>query len=149
MLAIGAGLGAGYLLSIFFEPNSPIVTWQVNLLDLNFLAKDLTVRLNATFFVGAAIVLCVFAIQHRGVLRTAQISTILTVASLLPLFIVCVIPLLEGNIHAQNFLPFTPLAVENGQVVPSDGTKRVFGFSSEVCSSLLGQPTRSRPLYAT
>ena len=123
VLAIGAGLGAGYLLSIFFEPNSPIVTWQVNLLDLNFLAKDLTVRLNATFFVGAAIVLCVFAIEHRGVLRTAQISTILTVASLLPLFIVCVIPLLEGNIHAQNFLPFTPLAVENGQVVPSDWGK--------------------------
>src|SRR5690242_16324736 len=86
VLAIGAGLGAGYLLSIFVQANSPMLTWQLTLLDLSFLAKDLTVRLNATFFVGAAIVLCVFAIQHRGVLRTAQISTILTIASLLPLF---------------------------------------------------------------
>ncbi len=126
VLAIGAGLGAGYLLSIFVEANSPILTWQLTLLDLSFLAKDLTVRLNATFFVGAAIVLCVFAIQHRGVLRTAQISTILTIASLLPLFIVCAIPLLQGNIHIQNFLPFTPLAVDKGQVVPSQWDKAGF-----------------------
>src|SRR5580700_12338746 len=74
VLAIGAGLGAGYLLSIFFDANSPISTWQVTLLDLGFLAKDLTVRLNATFFLGAAVMLVVFAIQHRGILRTAQIS---------------------------------------------------------------------------
>jgi amino acid transporter len=123
VLAIGAGLGAGYLLSIFVEASSPILTWQVTLLDLSFLAKDLTVRLNTTFFVGAAVVLCVFAIQHRGILRTAQISTILTIASLLPLFVVCIIPILEGNVHFHNFLPFTPLSVENGQVVPSQWDK--------------------------
>src|SRR5207253_4947169 len=65
----------------------------------------------------------VFAIQHRGILRTAQISTILTIASLVPLFIVCVIPLLAGNVHADNFLPFTPLATDNGQVVPGPWDK--------------------------
>jgi amino acid transporter len=119
VLAIGAGLGAGYLLSIFFDTNSPITTWQVTLLDLGFLSKDLTVRLNATFFLGVAVMLLVFAIQHRGILRTAQISTILTIASLLPLFVICVIPLLAGDVHAKNFLSFTPLATENGQIVPS------------------------------
>jgi amino acid transporter len=119
VLAIGAGLGAGYLLSIFFAADSPVTTWQVTLADLGFLSKDLTVRLNSTFFIGAAIMLVVFVIQHRGVLRTAQISTILTIASLIPLFIVCVIPLLAGNVHAANFLPFTPLATENGQIIPS------------------------------
>ena len=67
--------------------------------------------------------LVVFAIQHRGILRTAQISTILTVASLVPLFIVCVIPLLAGSVHADNFLPFTPLATDNGQVVPGPWDK--------------------------
>jgi amino acid transporter len=117
VLAIGAGLGAGYLLSIFFDAGSPISTWHLTLINLGFLSKDLTVRLNATFFLGAAIMLVVFAIQHRGVLRTAQISAILTIASLLPLFIVCVVPLLAGNVHAQNFVPFTPLATENGKVV--------------------------------
>ncbi len=118
VLAIGAGLGAGYLLSIFFAANSPIIAWQLTLVDLDFLAKGLTVRFNATFVLGAAIMLTVFAIQHRGIMRTAQISTILTIASLLPLFIVCVIPLLAGNVHGDNFLPFTPLATDNGQVVP-------------------------------
>jgi amino acid transporter len=118
VLAIGAGLGAGYLLSIFFASNSPILAWQWTLLDLGFISKDLTLRVNATFLLGAAIMLVVFAIQHRGILRTAQISAILTIASLLPLFIVCIIPLLAGSVHGHNFLPFTPLATNNGQVVP-------------------------------
>jgi amino acid transporter len=119
VLAIGAGLGAGYLLSIFFAADSPITTWQLTLMNLGFISKDLTLRINATFLLGAAIMLAVFAIQHRGILRTAQISAILTVASLIPLFIVCVIPLLAGSVHAQNFVPFTPLATSNGQVIPS------------------------------
>jgi amino acid transporter len=119
VLAIGAGLGAGYLLSIFLDPSSPILSWQWTVADLGFISKDLTLRINATFLLGAAIILAVFAIQHRGILRTAQISTILTIASLLPLFIVCVIPLLAGNVAGHNFVPFTPLATSNGQVIES------------------------------
>ena len=110
-------------MSIFFDANSAVTTWRVTLADLGFLSKDLTLRLNGTFFLGVAIMLVVFAIQHRGILRTAQISAILTIASLLPLFIVCVIPLLAGDVHAQNFLPFTPLATDNGQVIPSTWDK--------------------------
>ena len=62
VLAIGAGLGAGYLLSIFFDASSPINTWQWTLVDLGFISKDLTLRINATFLLGAAIILAVFAI---------------------------------------------------------------------------------------
>jgi amino acid transporter len=120
VLAIGTGLGAGYLLSIFYAPDASIMTWQVTLVDLHFISDGLSLRLNSTFFLGAAIMLAVFAIQHRGILRTAQIQTILTVASLLPLFVVCIIPLLQGNVHASNFTPFTPLATDSsGQVIPS------------------------------
>jgi amino acid transporter len=118
VLAIGAGLGAGYLLSIFFDSSSAIMSWTVPLLDLGFISDGLSLRINATFLIGVAIMLAVFVIQHRGILRTAQISTMLTVASLLPLFVVCVIPLLQGSVHADNFQPFTPLATNNGQVVP-------------------------------
>ena len=118
VLAIGAGLGAGYLLSIFFDANSSVVTWQLTLLDLGFISDGLSLRVNSTFFLGAAIMLIVFAIQHRGILRTAQIAAMLTVASLIPLFIVCVIPLIAGNVHLANFLPFTPLATDNGKVIP-------------------------------
>jgi len=119
VLAIGSGLGAGYLLSIFYAPDASIMTWQVTLVDLSFISDSLSLRFNATFLLGAAIMLVVFAIQHRGILRTAQIQTLLTIASLLPLFIVCIIPLLAGNVHLDNFSPFTPLATDaNGTVIP-------------------------------
>ena len=118
VLAIGAGLGAGYILSIFFDASSPINTWQLTLVNLGFISDGLSLRVNSTFFLGAAIMLIVFAIQHRGILRTAQIAAMLTIASLIPLFIVCVIPLIAGNVHLANFLPFTPLATENGKVIP-------------------------------
>ncbi|HEX7200794.1 MAG TPA: amino acid permease, partial [Dongiaceae bacterium] len=117
VLAIGTGLGAGYLLSIFYDPSSPMLSWQFTIIDLGFISTGLSLRINATFFLGAAIMLVVFAIQHRGILRTAQIQTLLTIASLLPLFIVCIIPLLQGSVHAENFTPFTPLATDNGKVV--------------------------------
>src|SRR5438876_8375975 len=55
VLAIGAGLGAAYLLSIFFGTGSPISAWQWTLVDLGFISKDLTLRINATFLLGAAI----------------------------------------------------------------------------------------------
>ena len=43
----------------------------------------------------------------------------LTIASLLPLFIVCIIPLLQGECAGRElYAPFTPLATNNGQVVP-------------------------------
>ncbi|MFI5017060.1 MAG: APC family permease [Dongiales bacterium] len=118
VLAIGTGLGAGYLLSIFYAPDAPVLAWQLTILDLGFISTGLTLRINAIFCLGAAIMLVVFAIQHRGILRTAQIQTLLTIGSLLPLFIVCVIPLLQGNVRMENFTPFTPLAIDNGQVVP-------------------------------
>src|SRR6478672_12466249 len=119
VLAIGSGLGAGYLLSIFYAPDAAINTWQITLVDLGFLKNGLSLRINATFIIGAVIMLIVFTIQHRGILRTARIQTILTVAALLPLFIVCVVPLLTGDVLLANLLPFTPLAKDaSGAIVP-------------------------------
>ena len=119
MLAIGAGLGAGYLLSIFFSPAAPINTWQITLVNLDFLAKGLTLRINATFILGAIILLCVFWIQHEGILKTAKIQKLLTVGTLLPLFIVSVVPLFQGSVHFSNFSPFVPLAFDKaGNVIP-------------------------------
>jgi amino acid transporter len=109
VLAIGSGLGAGYLLSVFFAADAKINTWSVELVNLDFLKTDLTLRINATFLIGAAILLCVWTIQHRGILRTARIQTILTVGSLVPLLIVVVIPLITGDVVLDNFSPFTPI----------------------------------------
>jgi amino acid transporter len=60
VLAIGAGLGAGYLLSIFFDANLPINTWTWTIANLGFISDNLTLRFNATFVLGAAIILVVF-----------------------------------------------------------------------------------------
>jgi amino acid transporter len=109
VLAIGSGLGAGYLLSVFFTPASSINTWQITILNLGFLSSGLTIRINATFIIGAVILLAVWNIQHRGILRTARIQTILTVATLVPLLLITLVPLLKGSVLRKNFTPFVPI----------------------------------------
>lgn len=110
VLAIGSGLAAGYILNMLFTPDSLVRTWQFTILDLAFIKEGLALRINATFFVGLALVLTIFAIQHRGVAKAAKIQMIVAVASLLPLFLIGIVPLLSGEVHLQNFTPFVPLA---------------------------------------
>ena len=109
VLAIGSGLGAGYLLSIFYGPTARINTWQITLVRLGFLRAGLSLRINATFIIGATIVLLVWGIQNRGILGTTRFQTILTVATLAPLLIVTVIPLITGDVVTKNFSPFVPI----------------------------------------
>src|SRR3954470_22736863 len=67
VLAIGSGLTAGYILLALFPAESPVHTWQVVLFNLGPLKDGLTIRLNATFLVGVAVMLLVFAVQHGGI----------------------------------------------------------------------------------
>jgi amino acid transporter len=112
VLAIGAGLGAGYLLSIFFPPDAAINTWQITLVSLDFLKEGLSIRINATFIIGTIMLLAVFSAQHRGILRTARIQIVLAIGALLPLLIVSIVPMFTGDMVASNFTPFTPLALD-------------------------------------
>jgi amino acid transporter len=112
VLAIGSGLAAGYILTAFFAPDAAINTWQITLVDLAFIKQGLTLRINATFFIGAALLLGVFAAQHHGILRTARIQTVIGVAVIVPLLIVGVVPLLTGDVLMANFSPFAPLALD-------------------------------------
>src|SRR5262245_19775026 len=77
VLAIGSGLTAGYILLTLFPADSTIHTWRVVLLDLGFLKDGLTIRINATFLVGAAVMLAVFTVQHGGILRSAKATMLL------------------------------------------------------------------------
>jgi len=110
VLAIGSGLAAGYLLSIFFAVDATVNTWQVTLIPLDFLKDGLSIRINATFLIGAVILVAVFIMQHHGILRTARIQTVLAVGALMPLLVVSVVPLLTGDVAASNFTPFEPLS---------------------------------------
>ena len=73
------------------------------------LKNGLTLRINATFLIGAALLLAVFAIQHRGVLRTARFQMVIGILVLLPLILIALTPMLSGNMKLANLFPLTPL----------------------------------------
>lgn len=112
VLAIGSGLAAGYVLNLLFPADSLIRTWQVTLFDLSFIKEGVVVRLNSTFFLGLALMLTVFAIQHRGILKAARVQMIIAIAVLLPLLLVGIVPLLTGDVQSENFTPFVPLVID-------------------------------------
>lgn len=162
VLAIGSGLAAGYLFSIFFAPDAIVNTWQLTLLKLDFLKEGLSLRINATAILGAIILLVTFSLQHHGILQTAKVQTVLTVVALLPLGLVSIVPLLTGDVLAVNFSPFTPLALDkDGGVIPGvwdlEGWKLMmggmfiaawstYGFETAVCyMSELKDPARDTP----
>ncbi len=123
VLAIGAGLASGYLLSIFVAPDHPINTWKIVLVDLGWLQPDLTLRINAQFIVGTLIMAAIWSVQHAGVLRTARAAAVLTLAGLIPLLFVSLIPLFSGSVDLNKFSPFVPL---NGSW-NLDGWRLIFG----------------------
>lgn len=110
VLAIGAGLAAGYMLTALFPADAAINTWGITLFSLDALKSGLTIRIDATFVIGAILLLIVFAAQHHGILRLARLQTIVAIAVLLPLLIIGIVPLFTGDVSMANFLPFAPLA---------------------------------------
>ena len=65
--------------------------------------EGLKLRLNSTFFIGAILIAISFAIQHRGILSTAKVQTIVGVAVLLPLLIIGIVPLITGDVAMSAF----------------------------------------------
>ena len=78
-------------------------------------------RINATFFIGAILMLICFAIQHGGILRSAKVTKIMGIAALLPLMLIGIVPLITGDLPRENFLPLVPLG-HDAAGAPIDGT---------------------------
>lgn len=149
VLAIGSGLAAGYILSALFAPDAVINTWQITLFDLSAIKTGLTLRINATFILGAAVLLTVFSVQHGGILRSAKATMILGVTALIPLMLIGLVPILTGDMPQANFFPLSPLSYDKaGQVIDGlwniDGWKLMagglfiaawstYGFETAVC----------------
>ena len=110
VLAIGSGLAAGYILSALFAPDAAINVWQVTLLDLGSIKDGLVLRINATFILGAALLLGVFSVQHGGILRSAKATMILALSALIPLMLIGIVPILTGDVPHSNLFPLAPLA---------------------------------------
>src|SRR5450830_1940459 len=98
VLAIGSGLAAGYMLSALFAPDAVINTWQITLMDLSMIKDGLALRINATFILGAAVLLTVFTVQHGGILRSAKTTMILGVLAIIQLMLIGLVPLMTGDI---------------------------------------------------
>jgi amino acid transporter len=64
----------------------------------------------STFFIGAIIMLVVFAIQHQGIMRTASVQKYVGLLVIIPMAIVGVIPLFNGHVNYSNFSNLVPLA---------------------------------------
>lgn len=136
VLAIGSGLAAGYVLNLLFPADSLIRTWQVTLFDLSFIKEGVVIRLNSTFFLGLALMLTVFAIQHRGILKAARVQMIIAIAVLLPLLLIGIVPLLTGDIRSENFTPFVPLIIDAAGK-PANGAWDMVGMTTLMACLLL------------
>lgn len=85
-----------------------------------------SLSLNAAFFIGAALMLAVFAIQHRGILGTANVQKWIGLLVIVPMFIVGVVPLLVHGVNWANFSPLVPLAAPNA---PAPGAWNIGGIT--------------------
>jgi amino acid transporter len=109
VLALGTSLGAGYVMVSLFAPDAAINQWHIPLVDLGFIRHGLTLRINAVSLIGAAFLLLVFAIQHGGAARAASAQRILGVASLAPLLLVGLMPLITGDLPSEHLFPLLPM----------------------------------------
>ncbi len=81
---------------------------------------------NATFAIGAALMLLVFAIQHRGILGTANVQKWIGLLVIVPMLIVGIVPIITGQINWSNYSPLVPLATAYS---PEPGAWNIAGWT--------------------
>ncbi|CAM5772424.1 amino acid permease [Labrys miyagiensis] len=82
--------------------------------------------LNAVFFIGAILMLITFAIQHRGILGTANMQKYIGLLVIVPMLIVGVVPIITGQINWANYSPLVPLATA---YAPDPGHWNIAGWT--------------------
>jgi len=100
----------------------PVHNWSLFTINLGIVSLSV----NWTFFIGAILMLLAFAIQHRGILGTASVQTVVGLVIVITLFIVGVVPFFNGNFHSENFSPFVPLAAA---YAPDPGAWNINGWT--------------------
>lgn len=82
--------------------------------------------LNAVFFIGVLLMLMTFAIQHRGILGTANVQKVVGLIVIIPMLIVGIVPILTGQINWDNYTPLAPL---KAAYAPEVGTWDIGGWT--------------------
>jgi amino acid transporter len=129
VLALGTSLAAGYVLKGLFAPDAAVNAWQLTLLDLGFISKGLTLRVDATAVLAAILLLVTFRLQHGGASAAATTQRILGVAALLPLLVIALVPMFTAAMPATHFLPLLPLA-HDASGAPATGRWDAQGWSA-------------------
>jgi amino acid transporter len=107
VLSLGSSIAAGYILTaVVPDANSALRTWTLFTGTLG----PVSFSFNAAFFIGAALMLLTFFIQHRGILDTANTQKWIGLLVIIPLAIVGIAPLVQHGVNWSNFTPFVPLA---------------------------------------
>ena len=81
---------------------------------------------NATFLIGAGLMLIMLAIQHRGIASTASAQKLLAIVVLVPLLLVGLVPILTGAINTANVTGLVPPTAAYSGV---DGTWSLGGWT--------------------
>ena len=98
VLSLGCSIAAAYILTAV-APIHDFTTWTLFTQTLG----PVTFSINAAFFVGTALMLITFAIQHRGIGGTASIQKFIGLLVIVPLLIVGVVPILNGHVRLFQF----------------------------------------------
>ncbi len=85
-----------------------------------------TLHFNATFVVGVALMLVMFAIQHGGIANTASAQKWLAIIVLVPLLLVGLVPIVTGAIVSTNVMGLLPPTAAYSGI---DGTWSVGGWT--------------------
>jgi amino acid transporter len=104
----------------------PIHNWTLYAGTLPIGENGVSFSFSWTFWIGAILMFLAFAIQHRGILGTAKVQTVIGLVIVIALFIVGVVPFFNGNFHSENFTPFVPLAVP---YAPEPGSWNIAGWT--------------------
>ena len=150
VLSLGCAIAAGYILNALFPipaaGSQVVLDWlkthagstpEMAVAALtpairNWSLFDLPIpglgslHFNATFFIGACLMLVMLAIQHRGVSSTASAQKWLAIIVLVPLLLVGLVPIFTGEIdyaNVTNIVP--PSAVASGV----DGSWSIGGWT--------------------
>ncbi len=98
-------------------------TWEAYTFNIPGLGA---MRFNATFVIGAILMLIIFAIQHRGIASTASAQKLLAIIVLVPLFLVGIVPIVTGQIDYANVTNLMPPAAAYSA---DEGTWNIGGWT--------------------
>jgi amino acid transporter len=152
VIAAGYILNALFPIPIFTEQSAQVIAWLADPANAGKVAADAIaavtaagtpairawelftfnipglggLHFNAKFFIGAALMLVILAIQHRGIASTAKAQKWLAIIVLIPLLLVGLVPILTGAISAANVTGLVPPTAGYSGI---DGTWSIGGWT--------------------